>query len=257
MPFQKGNKLGTHNNHKSNFKPEIFVGTKWMQRNGMVERVPEKDVATYLVEGWILGRLPVSEETRRKQSEAGKRANNPAQWKPGHKTWNNGDKMPESACVAMSVGKLSRYGVTKEQVLAARAANMSWCSHHLRFEPSTAFTILHNGRRATRCQECHNKYTPWYKERYTSQHGLCAICGEIEPRLDAMSVDHKHDCPNPKHTRKHEPMIGCECSRGLLCSLCNPRLGYFEGFILNAHADIKFAEGTWESKALAYLAQYS
>lgn len=255
MPFQKGNKLGSHRSHKSNFKPEIFVGSRWMMLGKETKRVLAKDIEQHLKDGWIVGRPKASETTRKKQSESGKKAINNSRWKSGHKTWNTGEKMPEEVCVLMSLGKLSKYGITREQIVAARMNDLSWCSHHLRFEPNASFTILHNGRRATRCNECHNKHTPWYKEKYVQQRGVCAICGEIEPRLDALNVDHKHDCTSAKHTRKESPMIGCECSRGLLCSLCNPRLGYVEAILLRTDRE-RLVENSWEQKAFDYLTSY-
>ena len=259
MPFQKGNKLGSHRNHARGFacrNKEDLKNQRWMRKGLLVQRVPSEEVDSYIAEGWQRGRGPNSEQARKNQSEAAKKAKNPARWVKGHRTWNTGDKMPESACIAMSIGRLKKYGVTEAEVLLARSENKSWCSHHFRFEPNVSFNIVaKTGRRATRCNECHFKHTALYKEQFSTQKGLCGICEEVEPRLDALSLDHRHDCQNPKHTRKNSPMPGCECSRGLLCSLCNPRLGWFEGF-LEAAVNPQFAEGSWEAKALAYLKSY-
>lgn len=258
MVFQAGNTFGKVNRGKTHpcYNVDQFKGTKWMQRNGEYLRAPLAEVEARLAEGWVLGRPDASEETRKKQSESAKLSNHPTHWKPGHQTWNTGEKMPEYARVAMSVGKLKKYGLTTEQVVAARSQGRSWCSEHLKFEPNDNFTILKNGIRATRCKNSHKKYSPWYGEQFAKQNGCCAICGEKEPRMDALNVDHGHECPDPKHTRKASPLIGCECSRGLLCSLCNPKLGYFEGFMATA-VNLQFAEGSWEAKALAYLASYN
>jgi len=255
MPFKKGNQFGKHSNHKPNFCKDTFTGSKWMQKSGETLRIRAEEIDKYRDLGWTPGRPALSEETRRKQSESGKKAIHPTRWKPGHKTWNNGEKMPESAGVAMSVAKLVKYGITETQILEARDKNMSWCSHHQQFEANVSFRMNKDGRRTSRCIECHNKHTPWYKEKFSEQRGLCAICQEIEARMDAMCVDHRHDCENLQHTRKHNPRIGCECSRGLLCSMCNPRLGYFEKFVENS-TTISLCEDSWEYKALIYLNKY-
>lgn len=255
MPFQKGNQHGKHANHKNNFCKEKFTGTKWLQKEGETLRVQEGEIDKYMNLGWRPGRPPASDETRKKQSEAGKRSNNSGHWQPGHRAWNFGDKMPDSAGVAMSAARLEKYGIIEAQIIEAREKNMSWCSHHQQFEPNTAFRMNKNGRRASRCNQCHNKHTPWYKRQFTLQRGLCAICGEMEQRLEAMNVDHDHNCSNPKHIRKQDSMIGCECTRGLLCSLCNPRLGYFEGF-LDTMKSPEFNGESWEKKAFEYLMLY-
>lgn len=60
-----------------------------------------------------------------------------------------------------------------------------------------------------------------YATMFVAQDGLCAICGNDEPREDrVLSIDHDHSCCPGK--------LSCgKCVRGLLCSLCNPALGAF------------------------------
>ncbi len=52
-----------------------------------------------------------------------------------------------------------------------------------------------------------------YQNMVDSQDNLCAICGQVERQNKALAVDHDHDTGE---------------IRGLLCSYCNVRLGWFE-----------------------------
>lgn len=254
MPFQKGNRFGTANAGKK--RPSQIANyiktLHWVMKEGKCKRVPENQLRLFLSCGWTEGRPQWTNEARRAHSERLKGIDNPAKWKKGHSTWNRGEKMPKSAGVAMSAARLRRYGITEEQIIVARTENKSWCSHHLQFEPNDLFRINKNGRRASRCNQCHNKYTPWYKERFREQRGCCAVCGEPEPRLDALCLDHDHECPDPKHTRKHEPRIGCVCSRDLLCSVCNLNYGHVEPMLRHLNENTQFPKDSWETKAFAY-----
>jgi len=254
MPFQKGNKLGSHKNHKNNLNTKIACGTKWMMRGTEVLRVPLDEINVHMINGWVLGRPKPSEETRKKQSESGKKAYNPGRFQSGHQTWNRGDKIPEEFCWRMSAGRLRKYGITLEQVEDAKKNGLEWCSEHLVFEPKDQFTILQSGARATRCKNSHKKYSPWYRQKFEEQSGACAICRKIVE--ETLCLDHWHDCENPRHTRKHEPLLECECSRGLLCNDCNFSVGYQERMMRSMTTIPDFRPDTWERKCVDYLVYY-
>lgn len=257
MPFQTGNSLGSHKNHRNNFKKESIVGTKWMQKDGETVRVLAQDVTKMLSESWTFGRPKWSKEAREKHSETLRGVECEARWKPGHIPWQKGKKMPTHARFAMTVGRLAKYGVTEEQVRDAQANNMAWCSEHLIFESMDSFTILHNGKRSTRCKRSHKKYNPIYRKQLEDQGGKCGMCEEvIHSDEKALCLDHDHDCPEPRHTRKHEPLLGCTCSRGLICGDCNLRYGYIEPVFKKMTTEPNFPLSSWESKAWRYFRRY-
>jgi len=79
----------------------------------------------------------------------------------------------------------------------------------------------------------------WYEETLRLQGGKCAICGSFDPKSNGKTfhVDHDHSCcGNSCHA--------CDkCRRGLLCAVCNTRLGILE-------------DTDWIKQATAYLARY-
>ena len=86
----------------------------------------------------------------------------------------------------------------------------------------------------------YNVTKEWYDKQLEAQDGGCAICGSKLPRGNSSNtfhIDHNHNCCSN----------GCnscgKCVRGLLCSVCNTRLGILE-------------DTEWVAKATAYLAQY-
>ena len=63
----------------------------------------------------------------------------------------------------------------------------------------------------------------WYREQFSKQNGVCAICNQpettvIHGKVISMPVDHDHQ--NGK-------------ARGLLCTKCNRGLGLFRDDIIN------------------------
>jgi len=226
-----------------------------MQKDGITRRIPSEEVEQSLIAGWIMGRPAPSALTREKQSESGKRAANPGHWKVGQVGWNLGMKMSDSVRLSISARQLSKHGVTREQIEEAWANDKRWCSEHLIFEPTENFAVLQGDKQSTRCKMSHKKHSPWFREKLESQHGVCALCDGQSVNDRALCVDHSHDCPNPKHTRKNAPLLGCECSRGLLCHHCNIRIEEVETF-MSQGSGFTANPGTWLEKALLYLASY-
>jgi hypothetical protein len=95
------------------------------------------------------------------------------------------------------------------------------------------------------------KITPeQYDAQLEKQGGHCALCDYVSINAN-LHVDHNHECCSKKfHCGK--------CNRGLLCSKCNVRLGFFELFLKDALV-LPFlgASQSWTAKALRYLTQYS
>lgn len=80
----------------------------------------------------------------------------------------------------------------------------------------------------------------WYEAQLREQNGQCAICGSSDPKSNGgtFHVDHDHTCCEKE-------CFACDnCRRGLLCAVCNTRLGILE-------------DPDWIEKATAYLSQYS
>lgn len=79
----------------------------------------------------------------------------------------------------------------------------------------------------------------WYVKTLSQQGGACAICGCTKPRLSPgrFHIDHAHGCCTKKRS-------ACDkCRRGLLCGVCNTRLGIIEN-------------EKWVKLAIAYLRQW-
>lgn len=65
-----------------------------------------------------------------------------------------------------------------------------------------------------------------YKALYKAQKGKCACCGQSENKFKRQfHVDHNHEDGN---------------IRGLLCTQCNPGLGYFQDSIERLNLAIKY-----------------
>jgi hypothetical protein len=79
----------------------------------------------------------------------------------------------------------------------------------------------------------------WYDKTLAEQGGRCAMCGSNDPQNEwnTFHVDHDHSCCS-------KSCHACDnCRRGLLCSVCNTKLGVFE-------------KSKWVKLAKAYLAKY-
>lgn len=71
-----------------------------------------------------------------------------------------------------------------------------------------------------------------YEEMLAVHQGGCWICGGSDPSGRKLAVDHDHACCPPR--------TSCgKCVRGLLCSACNTRLGWYEA---NARAILAYLE---------------
>lgn len=67
-----------------------------------------------------------------------------------------------------------------------------------------------------------------YKKLYDSQEGKCACCGQHEDQFkNGLHVDHDHKTGQ---------------IRGLLCTQCNPGIGYFQESIERLQQAIKYLE---------------
>lgn len=80
----------------------------------------------------------------------------------------------------------------------------------------------------------------WYDKTLSEQSGGCACCGSLDAgnKWNTFHVDHDHSCCS-------KSCHACDnCRRGLLCNVCNTKLGHLENL-------------TFKRKAMAYLNKYS
>lgn len=101
-----------------------------------------------------------------------------------------------------------------------------------------SFTLSHTGSPRKYCKECRQRFTVYgltkadLDKLLTEQDYKCLIC---EAFLEKFAVDHDHSCCPSRHK-------SCgKCVRGLLCTQCNTRLGWFE---------------VYGTKAIEYLERY-
>lgn len=123
--------------------------------------------------------------------------------------------------------------------------SLAWCAMHKQWLPVDNFTPRKSRKRGTMayCRECYREYNSlrydsesrrWSgiykhyqlsKEDYETlleyQDGVCGLCFQPPKKEEWLHVDHDHSCcTGPKTCGK--------CIRGLLCSHCNRKLGWYE-----------------------------
>lgn len=93
-----------------------------------------------------------------------------------------------------------------------------------------------------------------YKDILDSQGGHCALCPAVVSwGKRKLGVDHDHTCC-PGRALSGKSTCG-KCNRGILCALCNQRIGRLEE-ILECTIEIKVKPNTWYSAAMEYLKKY-
>lgn len=92
----------------------------------------------------------------------------------------------------------------------------------------------------------------WYAEKMEEQKGYCALC-ETKPTKVGLHIDHRHTCCNFSGGSKR--LCG-KCTRGLLCSACNVRLGYLEDTFKQIENSVCPAKDSWLEKAITYIKDY-
>ena len=133
-------------------------------------------------------------------------------------------------------------------------------SKHWHSKPQEERSTICNERRLMQ----RFKRTPeWYEETLASQGGHCALCS-TEPKEKRLNVDHDHKCCPCVGTR-----YTCgKCVRGLLCDICNQKLGFLENLMLDFPKGERYevcevdfrnmvSQDSWTHKALQYLRRYS
>jgi fructose-1,6-bisphosphatase len=99
--------------------------------------------------------------------------------------------------------------VHKEEIIARQKA---WREAHK--EEKTAYYEAHKEEVMSRQLKRNFGITlAEYDQMLEDQHGICAICGGVNPDGKRLAVDHDHETGKV---------------RGLLCTSCNTRLGFLE-----------------------------
>ena len=93
-------------------------------------------------------------------------------------------------------------------------------------KPNSEFTLVRGSPRRY-CKACRHRYVQYglnkrqIQSMWELQKGLCSICDNLLG--ESFAVDHDHNCCPTSKT--------CgTCVRGLLCHMCNTRLGWYEKF---------------------------
>jgi hypothetical protein len=106
------------------------------------------------------------------------------------------------------------------------------------------------------------KWTPEkYDAKLLEQGGHCALCDNVAGKK-RLHVDHDHACCGD------DKKFTCgKCNRGILCQVCNTRLGYLEQLLKDFpferqdQAEIylrnSVRQDSWTYRALKYLKQYT
>jgi len=105
------------------------------------------------------------------------------------------------------------------------------------------------------------KWTPEvYDAKLEEQGGHCALCGNVAGKK-SLHVDHDHACCGD------DKKFTCgKCNRGILCQVCNTRLGYLEQLMKDfpferryqaeVHLRNNVSPDSWAHRALQYLKRY-
>jgi len=89
-----------------------------------------------------------------------------------------------------------------------------------------------------------------YQRQLKKQKGKCALCFK-SPEKKSLGQDHDHSCcPYQPKKRKRTKCCG-DCLRGLLCDLCNMKLGVVES-LLSDNPNLKIRD-QWLKRAQRYL----
>lgn len=89
----------------------------------------------------------------------------------------------------------------------------------------------------------------WYNSTLVEQGYACGICGKDNGGR-VFAVDHDHTCCGASGVK----LCG-KCTRGLLCTGCNMKLGHVEP-TLRWIIQHSFPENSWSARALAYLTKF-
>lgn len=163
-----------------------------------------------------------SEETRRKVSEALKRAYAEGRRKPRDyaKSEETKRKQSESLKLAYAEGRMVLTGAALQASLAPKKSEAERKARKI----ETQKLLRDNNPNLN--AEYHRKYHPrsygWTAEQYEAevqkQNGLCAVCRGPQQGDCNLAIDHNHlCCPERRACDK--------CRRGLLCTNCNNALG--------------------------------
>jgi hypothetical protein len=100
-----------------------------------------------------------------------------------------------------------------------------------------------------------------YAARLAEQGGHCALCENVAGKK-SLHVDHDHQCCG------EDKKFTCgKCNRGILCQVCNTRIGYLEQTIRDfpferrEDAEVYLRNSvlpdSWTHRALQYLKSYA
>ena len=182
-----------------------------------------------------------SEETRRKTSDALKRAYAEGRRKPRDysRSEETRRKQSESLKKAYAEGRMVLTGAALEQSLAPKKTEEERKARKL----ETQRDWRADNPEVVRGYK--KKYHPTYygltAEQYDAENenrnGLCDVCKRPQQNGFRLAIDHNHDCCPERSA--------CDkCRRGLLCTNCNTLLG-------SAHDSVEIL-----TAAISYLVQY-
>ena len=134
-----------------------------------------------------------------------------------------------------------------------------WRINNLEHRKNYKKEYYHTGN-AEYKEHCDRKSSLWmysmsikeYADLLEKQDGHCALCRNTHDSNGyRLHVDHSHLCCD---TRGRQKTCG-KCTRGLLCGVCNRKLGFLEKFMVEIKTMVAL-EGTWLAKAIFYISQY-